>query len=158
MKWPHRLRIVIPGKIKFSFIKEGVFFYQQRLNFYFDFDVLERKIPAKVCRDPERLKALEAESLLAPVPEKAYVVALDAKGKELDSSAFAKKMKEIIEGPRPSFFLIGGPFGLAEKVIQRADFSLSLSKLTLCHEMALLVLCEQLYRGVSILAGEPYHK
>ncbi len=158
MKWPHKLRIVIPGKIKFSFIREGVGFYQQRLEHYLDFEVWERKLPAKVCPRPEKVKALEAECLLARVPEKAPIVALDERGKEFNSQALAHELGRLLETERESFFLIGGPYGLAEKVLSRARLKLSLSRLTLGHEIALLVLCEQLYRAVTILSGEPYHK
>ncbi len=158
MRWPHRLRVVIPGRIKFSFVREGVGFYQQRLEHYLDFDILERKLPAKVCHRAEKVKALEAECLLAPVPERAAVIALDERGQEFTSESLARRLGRLFESEKESFFLIGGPYGLAEKVLKRARLRLSLSKLTLGHELALLVLCEQLYRVVTILSGEPYHK
>ncbi|NPB08717.1 MAG: 23S rRNA (pseudouridine(1915)-N(3))-methyltransferase RlmH [Thermodesulfobacteria bacterium] len=158
MKWPHRLNIVIPGRIKFSFIKEGVEFYQQRLRHYLDFQVRERKLPGKIVPQPEKVKTLEAECLLSSIPERAPVIALDERGREFTSKALAEELRRLFESQRESFFLIGGPYGLAEKVLSRAQMRLSLSRLTLGHEIALLVLCEQLYRSVTILSGEPYHK
>lgn len=158
MKWPHHLRILIPGRIKFSFIREGVAFYEQRLNHYLRFEVLERRLPCKLSTRPEKIKALEAEALLTPVPEKALVIALDEKGKRFSSPELAQRLGAVFERERGSYFLIGGPFGLAEKVLERAQLRLSLSSLTMGHEIALLVLCEQIYRAVTILSGEPYHK
>jgi len=158
MKWPHHLRIFLPGRVKFSFIKEGVYFYEHRLNHYLRFEVVERRLPAKISSHPEKVKELEAEALLAPIPAKAPVIALDERGERFTSPKLAQRLAPILEGERNSYFLIGGAYGLSERVLQRAQLRLSLSPLTFGHEIALLVLCEQLYRVVTILSGEPYHK
>ncbi len=83
-----------------------------------------------------------------------YVIALSEEGSQMDSVSFAK----MIEKYPDISFIIGGAFGLSEEVKNKANFLLSLSKMTLPHEMAFLVLVEQLYRAERILEGHPYHK
>lgn len=87
------------------------------------------------------------------------MVCLDEHAKALDSATFSKAIEKWSEsGARPITFLIGGSWGLAERVKQRADISLSLSPLTMPHALARIVLLEQLYRALTILKGKEYHK
>ena len=100
----------------------------------------------------------EAQGLAKALPSRAYVLALDIKGRSIDSPGLAKLLTTLeVKGVRDLAVLIGGPFGLAQELLDRADTRLSLSRLTFTHEMARLICLEQLYRACTIRAGEPYH-
>ena len=155
MRWPTRVRLILPGKIKFPFVKEGASFYQKRLNHYFPFGIEEKKVPKG---KDQAVKEKEGEIMLKALGAGSYVIALDERGKSFDSLSFARFFQDLLEKEREIVFLIGGPFGLSEKALRTARLRLSLSNFTLGHEIALLVLLEQLYRAASIVSGEPYHK
>ncbi|AEH45965.1 protein of unknown function DUF163 [Thermodesulfatator indicus DSM 15286] len=155
MRWPNTLKIVIPGKLKFPFIKDGVCFYEMRLKNYVSFSLEERKV-AKA-KDPEIMKQNEGKALLRG-QEKAFIIALDERGKEFTSKEWAEYLEDLLQREKEISFLIGGAYGLSQEVLNEAHLKLSLSRFTLGHEIAVLVLCEQLYRAFTIIAGEPYHK
>ena len=90
--------------------------------------------------------------------QKARLVALSRTGRQLDSRAFAMALDQWRQNPRDLAFLVGGAYGLGDAVQERCDDAIRLSDLTLPHELARVVLLEQIYRGNSILKGEPYHK
>jgi 23S rRNA (pseudouridine1915-N3)-methyltransferase len=106
----------------------------------------------------ERAVKGEGERMLAQVPPGTYVVALDVLGKSLDTAALAQWWARRLQDGRDLAFLIGGPEGLAPACVARADEKLSLSKLTLPHGLARVVLAEALYRATSLLKGHPYHR
>ena len=117
-----------------------------------------RELEAKGA-DPARRRAEEGRAILAAVPPDVPLVALDERGTLLSSRAFAERLGSWRdEGRRAVAFAIGGPDGLDPAVRERADLVLALGRLTLPHELARLVLVEQLYRAHSILAGHPYHR
>jgi 23S rRNA (pseudouridine1915-N3)-methyltransferase len=103
-------------------------------------------------------KTVEAERLRAAVPPGARRVALTRSGRVLSSTEFAAVVGHWREDARDVAMLIGGAHGLPDDLLAACEARLSLSRLTLPHELARLVLCEQLYRAVTILRGEPYHK
>jgi len=107
---------------------------------------------------PAVTRRLEAEHLRAACPDRATLVALTRGGRARTSEQFADLVRRWRETPRDVAFLIGGAHGLADALIADADLALSLSPMTLPHELARLVLLEQLYRAGTILRGEPYHK
>ncbi len=96
----------------------------------------------------------EDEHVARRLPERAFVSLLDRGGEELDSIAFSRFLEERRQSGRDLCFVVGGPFGLD---LDHVDHRLSLGKLTLPHQLARVVLLEQLYRAHKILAGEPYH-
>jgi len=100
----------------------------------------------------------EGRSLLARLGPRERLVVLDEGGVEHDSAAFARRLAAWLEGGRDVALALGGAGGLAEPVRSRAEERLSLSRLTLAHRLARLVLVEQLYRAFTILRGEPYHR
>jgi 23S rRNA (pseudouridine1915-N3)-methyltransferase len=101
----------------------------------------------------------ESIALLTVIPERAAVAVLDARGAPLDSAAFADKLRHWREIERPvAAFVIGGPDGLATTLAGRADLRLSLGALTLPHQLARVILLEQIYRATTILSGHPYHR
>ncbi len=85
-------------------------------------------------------------------------MALDERGKELDSAGFARRLAGWLGGGRDVALAIGGSDGLSPAVLERAEERIALSRMTLAHRLARLVLAEQLYRAFTILKGEPYHK
>ncbi len=102
----------------------------------------------------EIIEVREDEALERRIPERAVVVLLDAGGKELSSEGFAEFLEARRQGGRDVCFVLGGPYGTA---LERHDHVLSLGPMTLPHQLARVVLLEQLFRAHKILAGEPYH-
>lgn len=146
------------GKTKESFIAEGVEEYASRLVHYTALKISVLKDKGKAKSSP-----LDAESegllMLAAVPPGALIVALDSRGRQLSSEGFAKVISGWeMQGVKHVCYLIGGPEGHCARVIQSADLLLSLSQMTFTHDMARMLLVEQLYRAYTINAGEKYHK
>jgi 23S rRNA (pseudouridine1915-N3)-methyltransferase len=101
----------------------------------------------------------EAVLLFSAMPSKAFTIVLDEKGKELSSSGFAEFIRRHLEqGTADLAFLIGGPDGHAKSTRDRAGLLLSLGAMTWPHRLARVMLLEQIYRSVTILAGHPYHR
>ena len=108
--------------------------------------------------DPQRLKA-EGQALLAALPPSAWTFALDSRGEALSSEQLAERLSRLREEwPHPIAFVIGSDLGLDRAVLDTARFTLSFGPLTLTHELARVVLYEQLYRALSIEAGMSYHR
>lgn len=105
-----------------------------------------------------KLIETEGESILAQLSKETYVIALDVLGRSLDTPGLAKKMASWQLEGRPVAILIGGPDGLSQACLARANERWSLSGLTLPHPLVRIVLIEQLYRGWTILQNHPYHK
>jgi 23S rRNA (pseudouridine1915-N3)-methyltransferase len=134
--------------------------FEQRARRYFPLAVEEvKEEPATRGRTPEQVMGEEGRRLLARVPAGIEVVALHRKGRAWGSERLAGYLGEMgLHSGAGAAFLIGGALGLSEEVLGRATHLLSLSALTLPHDLARLVLMEQLYRAGTILRGEPYHK
>jgi len=111
--------------------------------------------PAK-SRAPDEVRRREAERLLERA--QGVIVALDERGRSLTTDAFSQWVAERRDRAEDTTFVIGGAFGLDDSVRQRAKLLLSVAPWTLQHELARLILAEQLYRAGTILRGEPYHK
>lgn len=108
--------------------------------------------------DPQRLRA-EGQALLAALPRPSWPIALDSRGEVVDSAQLAERLSRIkAEWPHPVAFLIGSDLGLDRAVLDEARWVLSLGRLTLSHELARVVLYEQLYRTLTIEAGMSYHR
>jgi 23S rRNA (pseudouridine1915-N3)-methyltransferase len=111
----------------------------------------------KLLRRQARVEIVEVaddDALQRRIPERAYVVLLDAAGTQHSSEGFARFLEQRRQGGRDVCFVIGGPFGTT---VERHDHLLSLGAMTLPHQLARVVLLEQLFRAHKILAGEPYH-
>lgn len=102
----------------------------------------------------ELVEVREDEQVARRIPERAFVSLLDAEGEQYDSVAFASFLEDRRQAGRDVCFVVGGPFGLA---LDAVDHRLSLGRMTLPHQLARVVLLEQIYRGHKILAREPYH-
>lgn len=154
-----KVLVIAVGRVKRP-VAAAVTEYEERAHRYWKMDVIEVAGGASG-RDAsaDRVRAAEADRILARVPAGFEVVALTREGDRSDSRELARLMEEhALRATRGIAFLIGGAFGLGEPVLARAQRTLSLSAMTLPHEMARLVLAEQLYRAGTIVRGEPYHK
>jgi len=141
-----------PGRLLARAIAE----YEARVRRYFDFEVAEVRVGRG---RPEEVISSEGEALLEKLPERHRCFALTRTGLAVSSRDVAYELHDIATyGPSGAAWVIGGAFGLSDAVLARADRKVSLSALTLPHELARLVLAEQLYRAGTILRGEPYHK
>lgn len=151
-----RLRIVTVGKPAAGPLRDAIAEYEKRASRYWPMEVSEIRAEAAKSRTPDEVRRREAERLL----EKASgtIVALDERGRSLTTDAFAKWVADRRDRADDTTFVIGGAFGLDEVVRKRATLVLSVAPWTLQHELARLVLAEQLYRAGTILRGEPYHK
>jgi 23S rRNA (pseudouridine1915-N3)-methyltransferase len=152
-----KLRIVAVGRDRSGLFAPGVAEYARRLERYVKLELVE--VPeAKRHAGTPQAKVEEGHSVLAKLGARDRVVALALGGEEPSSEALARKVKVWVEAAREVSLVIGGSDGLSEEVLRRADERLALSRLTLPHQLARLVLAEQLYRAFTILRGEPYHK
>jgi len=154
------VRILAVGAVKGT-LAVPVEEYQERARRYWRLETEE--VPAGLGRsrkaDAGSVKAAEEERLLERIPENARVLALTREGKGMGSRALARTLEEMTVRSVPqAIFVIGGAFGLGDGVLRRADLRISFSPMTLPHELARLVLAEQLYRAGTILRNEPYHK
>ena len=153
-----RVLVVVVGKPRESGLAAAIGEFETRAARYWPLEVHEvREEPARGA-STDLVREREGERLLAKVPAGADIVACDVGGTAMLSDAFAHWMQTTREAPRSVAFLIGGAFGLSAAVRARARSRLSLSSWTLPHELARLVLAEQLYRAGTIVRGEPYHK
>lgn len=149
-----RILIAAVGRAKAGPHLELQRLYAERLSWPLDVREVEerRKLSA-----PER-KTREGELLLACLPERAFVVALDERGKSLASADFAAQIAKWQQAAPTIAFLIGGADGHGDAVRQRAGYLLAFGAMTWPHLMVRAMLCEQLYRAQQILAGHPYHR
>ena len=156
------ISILAVGKLKDRFFEEGCAEYAKRLGRYCAFAVREaadEKAPEALSpAQEEQVKAREGKRLLSLLDPKDHVIALTVTGKDYTSEALAQRIGNLRDQGRNVSFLIGGSLGLSREAVARADEELSLSKLTLPHRLARLVLLEQLYRSFKILNRETYHK
>lgn len=156
-----KIRFLVVDRTKEPFLKEGESFYLDRLRKFVQVDWEEVK-PAKITkhRPPKDIMNEESGNLLKLVSGSDCLVALDRTGKQFDSETMARWLEGLSINQAGGYicFLIGGPLGLSEKILQQADHVLSLSKLTLTHEMSRLFLLEQIYRSITIIRGHQYHK
>ena len=155
--------ILCVGKIKEKFYAQAVDEYVKRLSRYGKTEIIEvadEKTPDQASEAVNRMiKEKEGERILAQIKEDAYVIALAIEGQMLDSEGLAEKMEKLaISGTSHIVFVIGGSLGLSEKVMKRADYHLSFSRMTFPHQLMRVILLEQIYRGCRIIHHEPYHK
>lgn len=134
--------------------------YLQRIQKYSEVQqVVVKDATRESASNPELSKEIEGINLLAKISADEYVVALDAHGRQMSSQQFAEFFQaQMLRGVSRFAFVIGGPLGLSPPVLEKAGMVLSLSKMTLPHELAKVVLLEQIYRAFSILRNERYHK
>ena len=146
------------GKPRDANLAGAIAEYETRAARYWPLRVQEvREEPAR-SSSPDLVREREGERLLHVVPPGAQVVACDVNGRTMASEQFARWLQDLRERAVDVVFMIGGAFGLGHEVKARASAAIALAPWTLPHELARLVLAEQLYRAGSILRHEPYHK
>ncbi len=153
-----RITVVAVGRLKEPHWRSAADEYLKRLKPYAQIEVIE--VPDRdVSADEARALAREAEGVARAIPSGDRLVVLDVAGGQMSSEGLAEWLggRRVSGGSRVTFVL-GGAAGLASEVSRRADERLSLSAMTLPHQLARVVLLEQLYRAFRILAGEPYHR
>lgn len=150
--------ILMVGKTREGFVQEGLAFYQRRLQSFLKLTLKSVREEKEEGNLPgEVIKSREGGRLMAQIPPRAWVVALDPQGKEFSSEEFAAWLMVRERESRPLAFLVGGHLGLDAGVLVAAHEILALSRFTLTHELSRLVLLEQLYRAMTIRTGHPYH-
>jgi 23S rRNA (pseudouridine1915-N3)-methyltransferase len=153
-----RLVIAAVGKPRDRHLAAAIDEYETRAARYWPLDVVEVREASGRGVSPEEARGREGARLLERVPDSAQVVACDELGDRLTSAQIATMIAGARDRAQSIAFIIGGAFGLSPEVRARASRLIQLAPFTLPHEMARLVLAEQLYRAGTIVRGEPYHK
>lgn len=148
------VKILAVGKKHESWVQEGIERYQSRLKKPYDVEWV--LLPHSALQD-DRAREDESERILSKLGDREFVVLLDEIGDEVDSPQLSKLLGNTFTAGRPVTFVIGGAYGVDDRVHQRADFVWSLSPLVFPHQLVRLILAEQLYRAQQIAAGHPYH-
>jgi len=159
MAWINgRIQIIAVGKIRQKYWQSAQKDFLERLKHYTKLELTELKDIVGQGIDNEAAKKKETEQLLNIKKNIPFTIAVDVKGKALSSPEFAAFIQKRIETHHHIGFLVGGPLGFSKEVIQSSEASLSLSEFTFTHELARVLLLEQLYRAMTLLSGEKYHK
>jgi 23S rRNA (pseudouridine1915-N3)-methyltransferase len=158
-----RVTILCVGKLKEKYWREAVEEYSKRLSAFCRFSIVEveeERLPdnpsaAQIANGVE----VEGKRLLSKIPSGAVITALCIEGKELSSPALSARIDEwAVQGKSDIALIIGGSFGLSQQVKQSATLKLSMSPMTFPHQLARVMVCEQLYRAFQISSGGKYHK
>ncbi len=143
------IKIVCVGKVKEKYLQEAISDYMKRLSKYHKVEIVE-------VEDSNMLE--EKVRILKHIDNKDYVITLDIEGRQLSSMELAEKLDKTFITNSNICFIIGGSYGLDKEIKERANFSLSFSKLTFPHQLFRVILLEQIYRSFKILNNETYHK
>jgi 23S rRNA (pseudouridine1915-N3)-methyltransferase len=154
------IHLIVLGKLKETYWKEAEKEYLKRLQPFGKIIIHEIKEESFTEKDPvEFVKAKEAEKIKSTLEsiKGAFVIVLDEHSKQLSSVEFSKKLEDLQHQNSTFVFVVGGPLGLANSIIDMAELKLSLSSLTFTHQMVRVILLEQLYRACMISANRKYH-
>jgi 23S rRNA (pseudouridine1915-N3)-methyltransferase len=151
-----KIAIVAVGKLKSGFWTQAADHYREKIaKYYYLQESIIRDAPGGL--SPEDRAGRESAELRKKCGPRDTIICLDQKGAPLTSEEFAAKLRQWLEAPETPCFLLGGAFGLSRELIQAAEYRLSLSHLTLPHELSRILLLEQIYRAATIHWGHPYH-
>ena len=158
-----KITLVTVGKIKERYFEDAIKEYSKRLGRYCRLDIIQvqdEKTPDGAGEAMERqIKDKEGQRILSNIKDGAYVIALAIEGRMLSSEELASRLQKLgVDGISHIVFVIGGSLGLSKKVLERADYKLSFSRMTFPHQLMRVILLEQIYRSYRIVNGEPYHK
>lgn len=158
-----QINIISVGKIKENYFKEAIIEYKKMLSNYADLKIIEindESCPENLSdKDMVKVKNIEGEKILSKIKNNSYTIALDIKGKSIDSVKFSNIIEDaMIFGYSDINFIIGGSLGLSSEVLKKADYKLSFSKMTFPHKLMRVILIEQIYRAFRIMNNHPYHK
>ena len=144
------------GSIKEKYLQEAILEYKKRISKYTNLEIIEVKDEGLV----EEKKALELEAVKIEkyLGDKDYIITMEIAGEEYSSPEFAEKIRKILIENSNITFIIGGSYGLADNIKNKANLHLSFSKLTFPHQLFRVILLEQIYRAYKINNNESYHK
>jgi len=155
-----KIKVIAMGRVNEPYLKAGIDEFLKRIAPYATIEVSELK-PVEIKDEHliQRALDMEAEKIMDLIKPSAFVITLEIGGKMLSSEDFAQELNEIVNsGVNELIFVIGSSHGLSPRVSERADYKLSLSRMTFLHNFARLILVEQIYRAFKIIKGEVYHK
>ncbi len=153
-----KIKLIVVGNTDESYLQKGQEKYLDKLKHYISFEMIVLKdVKVGKKNDVKIQKQEEAKMILSKVSASDILILLDENGNEYNSIQFSSFIQKRLNSGNDLIFVIGGPFGFSDEMYQRADFKLSLSKMTFSHQMVRLFFVEQLYRAFSILKGEKYH-
>jgi len=154
-----RLEVLLLNKTKEPYLQEGIRDYQTRLKRFNPIELVEIKVKKLSARSDSEIKNFESTLIDKRASEGSYRIVLDSSGQQLSSKKFASFLSGLErKSVQTASFIIGGPLGLADEQLRKADYILSLSSMTYTHDMTRLILLEQIYRAFTIKAGTRYHK
>jgi 23S rRNA (pseudouridine1915-N3)-methyltransferase len=154
-----KITLLTIGKTDQKYITQGINMYLERLKHYISFEIKEIPSLKKTGAMPaEHIKQKEAELLLKHLDKADCIILLDEKGKNYSSKEFSEFLSgRMNAATREMVFVVGGAWGFAESIYQKAHYKISLSRMTFSHQMVRLFFTEQLYRAFTIIRGEGYH-
>lgn len=158
-----KVKIICVGNLKEKYLKEAFLEYKKRLMAFCIFKVLEIS-EHKLSNNPskaeiEKAKCDEGKKILSKISRGAHIITLCIEGKEMSSEKVASYLDELqVKGVSEINFIIGGSFGLSDEVKVASNLKLSMSPMTFPHQLARVMICEQIYRAFQISFGGKYHK
>ncbi|NIM48204.1 MAG: 23S rRNA (pseudouridine(1915)-N(3))-methyltransferase RlmH [Gemmatimonadales bacterium] len=152
------LYLVAVGRVRDTALRGACETYIRRIRRYMRLELKEVREAGRRERDAKAARRIEGDTLLAAIPAQVRIFTLTRRGKACTSEAFAELLERWRHQGRDVALVIGGAHGLDRRVLDQSEGEISLGQLTLPHELARLVLLEQVYRACTILRGEPYHK
>ena len=150
------IKIITVGHIKEKYLSDAIEEYKKRISKYSKIEIQEIKDEGIL--EKEKALSIEGEKILKNIQDKDYVITLEIDGKEYSSEELSKKIESIQIENSNITFIIGGSFGLSDKVKERSNLKISFSKLTFPHQLFRVILLEQIYRSFKIINNESYHK
>lgn len=150
------IKIIAVGNIKENYLKEAIEEYAKRIHKFTNIKIIEIKEEGKV--EKEKALELEQEKIKRYLEEKDYIITLEIEGQEMSSVELAKKIDKVLMEHSTITFIIGGSYGLSDRIKEKSNFHLSFSKMTFPHQLFRVLLLEQIYRVYKIKNNETYHK
>ena len=155
--------IICEGRLKEKYLRDACDEYSKRLTAFCKLNIIELT-PKRLSDNPsqgeiDNALTAEGKEILSKIPSSARVYAVCVEGKQMPSEKLAQELSACaVNGQSSAVFIIGGSFGLSDEVKKRADFRLSMSQMTFPHQLARVMLLEQIYRAFNIAGGGKYHK
>lgn len=150
------IKIITVGKLKEKYLIDAVEEYKKRLSKYTKIEIIEVKDESSYEEDKNKEK--EAENIIKYIGDKDFIITLEIDGKEISSVELASKIENIFNINSNITFIIGGSYGLSNRIKELSNYKLSFSKMTFPHQLFRVILLEQIYRTFKINNNESYHK